>query len=123
MTGALARMMLVAPTETRSQFADQFLSRLPLTEDHAEWRITLQLIEVLIREGNQSVAAAVPELTAHCLNSVNNLNLEIFTDKRTLQKIGQFVQVIHDQNKPLFTQLKDKTSDKVWTKLSKASSA
>lgn len=119
-TGALARMMLVAPTETRTQFADQFLDRLPLTEDHAEWRITLQLIEVLIREGSQKAAASLPELTAHCLNSVNNLNLEIHTDKRTLQKIGQFVQAIHDQNKPLFAELKQKTPEKVWTKLNKA---
>lgn len=112
--------MIVAAAGTRTSFADQFLDRLPLTEDHAEWRITLELIEMLMREGNQKCAAALPELTAHCLNSVNSLNIEIQTDKKTLRKIGQFVQVIHDNNPQLFGELKEKTPDKVWTKLNKA---
>ena len=59
-TGALARMMLVASPQQRAAFAGQFLKRLPLTEDHAEWRITLELIEMLVREGNDEVAAAIP---------------------------------------------------------------
>ena len=53
-------MMLVASPQQRAAFAGQFLKRLPLTEDHAEWRITLELIEMLVREGNDEVAAAIP---------------------------------------------------------------
>lgn len=120
-TGALARMLLVAPKETRGSFADQFLERLPLKEDHAEWRITLNLIEILLQEGNQKVASSLPELTAHCLNSVNNLNIDIQTDKKTLRKIAEFVKAIHDQNAQLFAELKEKTPSKVWNKLNKAS--
>jgi len=108
-------MLLVAPAGTRSTFSDQFLARLPLTEDHAEWRITLELIEVLVRDGNEKVIQILPTLTGHALNSVNNLNIELQTDKRTLKKIGQFVQ-----NSGLFDELKAKTSDKVWNKLNKA---
>ena len=44
------------------------------------------------------VMAALPELSAHCLNSVNNLNLDIHCDKRTVLKIGEFIQKIHDSN-------------------------
>ena len=65
----------------------------------------------------------MPELTGHCLNSVNNLNVEIHTDKRTLLKIGAFVQQIHQSNQTLFNELKQKTPEKVWAKLQKAQSA
>ena len=120
MTGALARMILVAGAEARSNFSAQFLKRLPLTEDHAEWRITLTLVETYIQEGNQAFISALPELAGHCLNSVNHLNVEIPTDKRTLIKIGQFAQKIHSNNAQLFAELKEKTPEKVWTKLQKA---
>jgi len=122
-TGALARMFVVANAEQRNQLAPQFLQRLPLTEDHAEWKIVLTAIELLVQQGNEQVIAAVPELTGHCLNSVNNLNVEIHTDKRTLLKIGAFVQQIHQSNQTLFNELKQKTPEKVWAKLQKAQSA
>jgi len=67
--------------------------------------------------------AALPELSAHCLNSVNNLNLDIHCDKRTVLKIGEFIQKIHDSNQTLFGELKQKTPEKVWTKLNKAATA
>jgi hypothetical protein len=122
-TGAIARMFIVAEEEKRNALAPQFLCRLPLTEDHAEWRVVLNAIEILINHGNTQVLAALPELTAHCLNSVNNLNLEVHCDKRTILKIGEFVQRIHDSNSALFVELKQKTPEKVWTKLTKAAMA
>jgi hypothetical protein len=116
-------MFIVAEEEKRNALAPQFLCRLPLTEDHAEWRVVLNAIEILINHGNTQVLAALPELTAHCLNSVNNLNLEVHCDKRTILKIGEFVQRIHDSNSALFVELKQKTPEKVWTKLTKAAMA
>jgi len=122
-TGAVARMFLVADASQREELAKQFLTRLPLTEDHAEWRVVLNAIELLVNQGNQEVMAALPELSAHCLNSVNNLNLDIHCDKRTVLKIGEFIQKIHDSNQALFGELKQKTPEKVWTKLNKAATA
>ena len=180
-------MFLVADASQREELAKQFLTRLPLTEDHAEWRVVLNAIELLIQQGNQEVRdrnkieisehfpprnilqsprnrmvtifairflrlwrtflasskkfsdiskffelkliehfqvmAALPELSAHCLNSVNNLNLDIHCDKRTVLKIGEFIQKIHDSNQTLFGELKQKTPEKVWTKLNKAATA
>ena len=54
-TGALARMFVVAGPEQRTALAPQFLSRLPLTEDHAEWKIVLTAIELLVQQGNEQV--------------------------------------------------------------------
>lgn len=54
-TGALARMFIVANAEQRNQLAPQFLQRLPLTEDHAEWKIVLTAIELLVQQGNEQV--------------------------------------------------------------------
>ena len=48
-------MFLVADASQREELAKQFLSRLPLTEDHAEWRVVLNAIELLIQQGNQEV--------------------------------------------------------------------
>ena len=55
-TGALARMFVVANAEQRNQLAPQFLQRLPLTEDHAEWKIVLTAIELLVQQGNEQVS-------------------------------------------------------------------
>ena len=54
-TGALARMFVVAGPEQRTALAPQFLTRLPLTEDHAEWKIVLTAIELLVQQGNEQV--------------------------------------------------------------------
>ena len=48
-------MFLVADASQREELAKQFLTRLPLTEDHAEWRVVLNAIELLIQQGNQEV--------------------------------------------------------------------
>ena len=89
MTGAIARMLYAGHAETRAAYSSQFLARLPLTEDHTEWRMTLEVIEKLLSEGNQEVLGRLQELAGHCLNSVNNLNPDITADKKTILKIGQ----------------------------------
>ena len=48
-------MFIVAEEEKRNALAPQFLCRLPLTEDHAEWRVVLNAIEILINHGNTQV--------------------------------------------------------------------
>ena len=61
-------MFLVADASQREELAKQFLSRLPLTEDHAEWRVVLNAIELLIQQGNQEV---------YYLNNRNSRHSEI----------------------------------------------
>ena len=48
-------MFIVAEEAKRNALAAQFLCRLPLTEDHAEWRVVLNAIEILINHGNTEV--------------------------------------------------------------------
>merc|ERR1712037_1093470 len=111
-TGAIARMLFAGHAETRAAYSSQFLARLPLTEDHTEWRMTLEVIEKLLSEGNQ-------EVLGHCLNSVNNLNPDITADKKTILKIGQFMSQLSNADPNMFAELKKSSPEKVWNKIVK----
>lgn len=119
-TGAIARMLSAGPAETRGAYSSEFLSRLPLKEDHTEWRVTLNVLEKLAEEGNEEVINKIPEMAGHCLNSVNNLNVEINSDKKTLIKIAQFIGHLSNVNPEVFAELKKSQPEKVWNKLVKA---
>ncbi|CAG5098758.1 Oidioi.mRNA.OKI2018_I69.XSR.g15949.t1.cds [Oikopleura dioica] len=118
-TGAIARMLYAGHAETRAAYSSQFLARLPLTEDHTEWRMTLEVIEKLLTEGNQEVLGRLQELAGHCLNSVNNLNPEITSDKKTILKIGQFMSQLSGADPNMFAELKKSSPEKVWNKIVK----
>ena len=95
-------MLFAGHAETRAAYSSQFLARLPLTEDHTEWRMTLEVIEKLLSEGNQEVLGRLQELAGHCLNSVNNLNPDITADKKTILKIGQVKKTCSFLNLKMF---------------------
>ncbi|CBY35242.1 unnamed protein product [Oikopleura dioica] len=118
-TGAIARMLYAGHAETRAAYSSQFLARLPLTEDHTEWRMTLEVIEKLLTEGNQEVLGRLQELAGHCLNSVNNLNPDITADKKTILKIGQFMSQLSNADPNMFAELKKSSPEKVWNKIVK----
>ena len=116
-TGAIARMLLVAKGEKQEVLATELIERLPLTDDHAGWLGVLTAVELLVKQGNQLVAKSVPKIAEWSLESVSNLTLENHGDQRTLKKITNFVQHIKTADENLFDKLMQQMSTKSKSKL------
>ena len=55
-----------------------------------------------------------------CLDAVNELNLDVQVEKRTVHKIAEVMEKLNASDQKLLTQLKEKSAPSVWTKLQKA---
>ena len=84
-------MFLVADASQREELAKQFLTRLPLTEDHAEWRVVLNAIELLIQQGNQEVRDRKKiEISDNFRSQDHSSESQESNDKNVFLKIGSF---------------------------------
>ena len=76
--------------------------------------------ELSLISSSIQVISKLPELSLECLQSVQNLNTNIRSEKRALIKIGDFLKKIHQSDASLFEKLKENAPRSAWAKLEKS---